>query len=131
MTDCVFCKIVSREIPCHKVWEDEKHLAFLDIHPMREGHTLVVPKAHAAYLFDLNQDAYDSLMRAVKTVAAKLRPAMGVPRIGVAVEGFEVDHAHVHLIPMDHGFAKEDFGRPVSEPNHAALAATVDKIVSA
>lgn len=124
---CIFCKIVAGEIPCHKVWEDEKHLAFLDIHPMREGHTLVVPKEHASELFELEADAYDALMRASKSVASRLKPALNVRRVGVAVEGFEVDHVHVHLVPMNHGFTKDDFGN-AREPDHVALAATVDKI---
>ncbi len=126
--ECIFCRIIAGEIPCYKVWEDEKHLAFLDIHPMREGHTLVIPKAHAPELFALDDAAYDALMRAAKMVAGKLKMALGIPRVGVAVEGFEVDHVHVHLIPMDHGFSKDDFGRPASEPDHAALAATLAKI---
>ncbi|OGL95802.1 hypothetical protein A2348_00215 [Candidatus Uhrbacteria bacterium RIFOXYB12_FULL_58_10] len=129
MDTCIFCKIVAGELPCHRVWEDENHLAFLDIHPMREGHTLVVPKAHASELFEMDAAAYEALMRASRTVASRLKPAMGVPRVGVAVEGFEADHVHVHLVPMDHGFTKDDFGRPRVDPDHAKLATTVDKIV--
>lgn len=127
MDICIFCKIVAGEIPCHKVWEDETHLAFLDIRPIRRGHTLVVTKAHAPYLFDLDGEAYGALMRATKEVAEKLKPALGVPRVGVAVEGFEVDHVHVHLIPMSHGFAPEDFQR-TGESDHAALAEIAAKI---
>lgn len=126
---CLFCKIVAGEIPCHKVWEDAAHLAFLDIHPMRDGHTLVIPKAHASELFEMEDGAYDALMRASKRVAGLLKPAMGVPRVGAAVEGFAVDHAHVHLIPLTHGLEASDFNpTPRPEPDHAALASTAQKI---
>ncbi len=128
MTDCLFCKIVAGDIPCHKVWEDEGHLAFLDIHPMREGHALVVPKTHASYVFEMDTEAYRLLMQAAKTVAGPLKIATGVPRIGVAIEGFEVDHVHVHLIPLDHGLGAADFPRATGEVNHAQLAQVAEKI---
>ncbi len=129
MTDCIFCKIVAGEIPCHKVWEDEQHVAFLDIHPMREGHTLLVPKLHASYLFELDENAYRSLLQAAKTVAGPLKEAMHVPRIGVAVEGFEVDHVHVHLIPLDRGLGAVDFPRTTGDVDHAQLARVSQKII--
>ena len=129
MTDCLFCKIVAGEIPCHKVWEDENHFAFLDISPIREGHTLVIPKAHAPYVFDLNQDAYNALMRAVKTVATKLKQVFAVPRIAVAVEGFAVDHVHVHLVPVTGG-NQLDPCNATKEPDHAALAAALVRILA-
>jgi histidine triad (HIT) family protein len=132
MDSCVFCSIVAGEIPCHRVWEDEGHLAFLDIRPMREGHALVVPKAHAPELFEMDDEAYLRLMGAAKAVAAMLKPAFGVPRVGAAVEGFQVDHVHVHVIPLERGLEAADFTpgmRP--EPDHAALAATLDRIRAA
>lgn len=101
--DCLFCKIIAEEIPCYKVWEDENHLAFLDINPIREGHTLVIPKAHAPYLFDLEDASYQSLLAASKSVAKRLKEVFQVPRIGVAVEGFAVDHVHIHLVPLTAG----------------------------
>lgn len=128
MSDCLFCKIIAGEIPCYKVWEDESHLAFLDIHPIREGHTLVVPKAHASYLFDLDDPAYVDMMRAAKTVAATLKKATGAPRIGVAVEGFSVDHVHVHLAPID-GVGQMDPCNAAKEVDHAALAKVASRIV--
>ena len=127
--DCLFCKIIAGDIPCHKVWEDEKHLAFLDIHPMREGHTLVIPKAHASELFEMEDGAYAELMAASKTVAGVLKAKLDVPRVGAAVEGFAVDHAHVHLIPLTHGLEASDFNpTPRPEPDHVALGLVVDKI---
>lgn len=98
--NCLFCKIAAGEIPCHTVWEDDQYLAFLDINPIREGHTLVVPKAHASYLFEMDDANYQSLMSAAKSIAARLKDVFQVPRIGVAVEGFAVDHVHIHLIPL-------------------------------
>ncbi|TAL51244.1 HIT family protein [Patescibacteria group bacterium] len=100
MSECIFCKIIAGEIPCHKVWEDDDHLAFLDINPIREGHTLVIPKVHASYLFDMNDESYQSLLGAAKQIAIRLKEVFQVPRIGMAVEGFAVDHVHVHLVPL-------------------------------
>jgi histidine triad (HIT) family protein len=127
--DCLFCKIIAGEIPCYKVWESETHLAFLDIHPMREGHALVVPKAHASYVFDLDDPAYVELMRAAKTVATILKRTMSVPRVGVAVEGFSVDHVHVHLVPID-GVGQLDPCNAAKDVDHAALVAALAKIVN-
>jgi histidine triad (HIT) family protein len=127
MNDCLFCKIIAGEIPCYKVWEDGKHIAFLDIRPIAEGHTLVMPKTHAPYLFALPDDAYRALHAAAKTVATILKEKTVMPRVVEVVEGFEVDHVHLHLIPMDRGFVPDDFHR-AGEPDHAALAATLDKI---
>lgn len=127
MSDCLFCKIVAGEIPCHKVWEDERHLAFLDIYPMREGHALVIPKTHAPELFDLDDAAYDRLMRATRTVAKKLRAAMSVPRVGVVVKGFEVDHVHVHLVPISEA-RQLDPCNIAMEVHHDRLAAAAEKI---
>ncbi|MEI6511535.1 MAG: HIT family protein [Candidatus Uhrbacteria bacterium] len=130
MTDCLFCKIIAGEIPCHKIWEDESHLAFLDIFPMRPGHALVIPKTHAPEIFDLDDAAYDSLMRATRVVANRLRAAMSVPRVGVVVKGFEVDHVHVHLVPISEA-RQMDPCKAAKEIDHAALAEVARKIVGA
>lgn len=119
----IFSKIVAGEIPCHRVWEDEHHLAFLDIRPVQPGHTLVVPKREVAYLFDMPADEYDALWRAVRTVEARLRERLGCERVVVCVVGWEVPHVHVHLVPTN---AIEDFPFPgpveVSPEELAALA---------
>ncbi|HSB47476.1 MAG TPA: HIT family protein [Candidatus Bilamarchaeum sp.] len=99
--DCIFCLIAAGTIPASKVWEDKGFIAFLDINPISEGHTLVVPKAHSDYVFELDDEAYDGLFRASKSVAKLLKKSLGVKRVGVIVEGFLVPHAHVHLIPMN------------------------------
>lgn len=95
----IFARIVRGEIPCHKVWEDEKHLAFLDIRPVQPGHTLVIAKADGDYLFDLEPQRYGELMQAVRTVARLLKERTGCQRVVEVVLGYEVPHAHVHLIP--------------------------------
>lgn len=98
----IFEQIIDGEIPSYKVWEDENHYAFLDISPIAPGHTLVIPKKPAQYLFDLEDSEYTNLMRASKLVAKMLKKAFPhVPRIGVIVAGFGVpDHIHIHLIPI-------------------------------
>ncbi|HEX8439731.1 HIT family protein [Archangium sp.] len=99
--DTIFSKIVRGEIPCHKVWEDDRHLAFLDIRPMKPGHTLVIPKVAVDYLFDMDPEAYGALMQAVRTVARLLKERTGCQRVVEIVLGYEVPHAHVHLIPTN------------------------------
>ncbi|MEO0649998.1 MAG: HIT family protein [Planctomycetota bacterium] len=95
----LFERIVAGEIPCRKVWEDDDHLAFLDIAPRVEGHTLVIPKRPTDYLFDLESDAYLSLWSAVRTVEQHLRTRLEAKRVLVYVVGWEVPHVHVHLMP--------------------------------
>lgn len=124
--DCIFCKIVAGQIPCHKVWEDDHHLAFLDINPVQEGHTLVVPKAHAPYLFDLDDTNYQSLLAASKTVATRLKKVFQPPRVGMIVEGFGVDHVHVHLVPIT-GLHQLD-SRHAKPGDHGKLAKLAERI---
>ena len=97
----LFTRIVAGEIPCAKVWENDEFLAFLDIMPVATGHTLVIPKKEVDYLFDLDEATYGRLMQAARTVAIGLKKATGCKRVCVGAFGFEVPHAHVHLIPMD------------------------------
>jgi len=106
MTDCIFCKIVAGQAPCHKVWEDECHLAFLSIFPNTPGFTVVVTKEHApSYVFQLEPERLNALVLAARTVALKIDRALpDVGRTGLIAEGFGVDHAHVKLVPM-HGTA--------------------------
>jgi len=103
MESCLFCKIISGDIPCYKVWEDDQFLAFLDIHPIKEGHTLIIPKIHSPYLFEMNEAEYSAIWNAAKTVSAKLKqvfqPKTG--KIGSIVYGLDVDHTHIHLVPID------------------------------
>lgn len=96
----IFSKIVRGEIPSYKVYEDENFYAFLDINPIQAGHTLVIPKKEVDYIFDLDQETYAGLMAVAKKVAKALKQAVECKRVGVAVLGMEVAHAHVHLIPL-------------------------------
>ncbi len=97
----IFTKIINGEIPCYKIAEDEKYFAFLDINPLRAGHTLVVPKRETDYIFDLDDDHLAGLILFSKKVAAAIKSVIPCNRIGVAILGIEVPHTHVHLIPMD------------------------------
>jgi len=97
----IFTRIVHGEIPSHRVYEDDRHYAFLDINPIRPGHTLVIPKREVGYLFDLEPDELADLWKAAQTVAHALKRATGCARIVTMVVGYEVPHAHIHLIPTD------------------------------
>ena len=101
MKPSIFTKIISGEIPCYKIYEDERTFAFLNIRAQQPGHVLVVPKAQVDHLEDLEDEDYEALMKTVKKLMIHMRAELGSERIGVRVEGFEIDHAHVHLIPLD------------------------------
>jgi len=104
MNDCVFCKIVAGEIPCHRIWEDESHLAFLSIFPNTDGFSVVIPKVHySSYAFDLDDEVLSGLILAAKRVGKLIdRNLPGVGRTGLILEGFGVNHVHAKLFPM-HG----------------------------
>jgi histidine triad (HIT) family protein len=97
----IFSKIVNGEIPCYKVAEDDRYLAFLDIFPLVAGHILVIPKVETDYLFDLDDNNFGGLMLFSKRVALALKKAVPCKKVGVAVLGLEVPHAHIHLIPLN------------------------------
>lgn len=113
MTTCLFCSFVSGEIPCHRVWEDERYLAFLTIFPNTPGFTVVIPKAHRrSYAFDLPDDEFISLVAAAKTVGKLIDRAFeDVGRTAMVFEGFGIDHVHAKLIPL-HGTRMEEW-RPI------------------
>ncbi len=98
----IFSKIIDKEIPCHLVAEEKHAIAFMDINPIALGHTLVVPKIEIDYLFDLNSESYHNLWAFSRLVASGLKKTIPCQRIGVSVVGFEVPHAHIHLIPLNH-----------------------------
>ena len=98
----IFTKIVQGEIPCYKVAEDENYLAFLDIFPLKRGHVLVIPKKEVDYLFDLDTETYNGLWAFAHKVAKAVEKAIPCKRIGIAVLGMEVPHAHIHLVPLHH-----------------------------
>jgi histidine triad (HIT) family protein len=125
--DSLFTKIIKGEIPCHKVYEDDRVIAFLDIHPQQPGHTLVVPKEQIDLIWDLPDDVYTNLWLTAQKIAKHMGPIMG-RRIGVHVEGIGVPHAHIHLVPFS---TTEEFLRHPdmsAEPDHAALAEIAKKL---
>lgn len=107
----IFSKIIAGEIPSYKVAEDENYFAFLDINPLTEGHTLVVPKREVDYVFDLSPEELAGMMVFAQKVAKRIGTVMPCKRVGVAVIGLDVPHAHVHLVPINEG-GDLDFGRP-------------------
>lgn len=124
----VFSKIILGEIPSYIIAEDDDHLAFLDINPLAVGHTLVIPKKETDYLFDIDTDEYSNLWLFAKEVAKKLEKSIECERIGVAVIGLEVAHAHIHLIPINRvedinfskaklNFSKEEFKELLNKIN--------------
>ncbi|MGB4080195.1 MAG: HIT family protein, partial [Bacteroidia bacterium] len=107
----VFEKIVAGDIPCYKVAETDKFLAFLDVSPVKEGHVLVIPKVAVDYIFDLEDDVYSRLALFAKKVARAIDASIPCERVGVAVVGLEVPHAHIHLIPI-HDAGDVSFANP-------------------
>ena len=107
----IFSKIVAGEIPCYKIAENQDYVAFLDVFPLKKGHTLVIPKKACDYIFDLDSDSYIGLMAFSKRVADAIKKSIPSKRISIHVIGLEVPHAHVHLIPInnmnDCNFANE------------------------
>jgi histidine triad (HIT) family protein len=97
----IFSKIIAGEIPCYKIAEDERYFAFLDISPLAKGHTLVIPKQEVDYIFDLDDDTLAGLHLFSKKVALALKKTVPCVRIGTAVLGMEVPHAHIHLVPLN------------------------------
>lgn len=123
----IFTRIVHGEIPCHKVAEDDHFLAFLDIAPLRMGHTLVIPKLEVDRFFDLPTDLLREIMPFSQTVAARIQQVISCDRVGVSVIGLEVPHAHVHLIPLDR-MSDMDFTRPKLAPKPEELAALAARL---
>jgi histidine triad (HIT) family protein len=107
----VFSKIVNGEIPCYKIAENEAFLAFLDITPLRKGHTLVIPKKETDYIFDIDDQQLAEFIQFAKVVANKIKAAIPCKKVGMTVIGLEVPHAHIHLIPMN-TIADMDFSQP-------------------
>jgi histidine triad (HIT) family protein len=99
----IFTLIINGDIPSHKIYEDDQVLAFLEIHPIMQGHTLVVPKKQIDHIWDLDEDDHEYLWSVTKKIGTHIREVMGSPRVGITVEGFGVPHAHIHLMPIYHG----------------------------
>lgn len=123
----IFSKIVSGELPSYKVAEDDHYLAFLDIQPLAEGHVLVIPKKETDYIFDIEDQEYAGLWKFAKKVAHGLGKAIPCKRVGIAVIGLEVPHAHIHLVPLQ-AVSDIDFSRPKLKFTENELTATAEKI---
>jgi len=126
----IFSKIIAGEIPSYRIHEDERYYAFLDINPLAEGHTLVIPKVETDYLFDLEDDLLADMMVFAKKVALAIDQTMECKRVGVAVLGLEVPHAHIHLIPINDLFDIE-FSKPKLKFSDEQFRATAGKILAA
>ncbi len=125
----IFSRIIAGEIPSYKVAEDERHYAFLDINPMAEGHTLVVPKHEVDYIFSLSAEEYAALQLFAKRVAAAVEKAVPCKRIATAVIGLEVPHAHIHLVPINKE-ADMDFRAPKLQLSPERMAEIAEAIAS-
>lgn len=130
MSDSVFTKIIKGEIPSHKIYEDDKTLAFMDINPAQPGHVVVIPKTQVDFVWDLDQEDYQALMATVQKVGRRLREAFpDKERIGIQVEGLGMkDHAHVNVIPFS---TVEEFRHIPDEnhkPDHESLAKMAEKL---
>ena len=123
----IFSKIVAGDIPCHRIAENDEFLAFLDINPLAEGHTLVIPKTEVDYFFDLDAGLLSRINLFAQDVAQKIEAAIPCKRVGVAVIGLEVPHAHMHLIPLQN-IADINFERPKLTFTADELAATAERI---
>lgn len=128
----IFTKIINGELPSYKIAEDDKCYAFLDISPLAEGHTLVVPKQEVDYIFDIDNELYTHLHLFAKKVAKAIKQAVPCEKVGMAVIGLDVRHAHIHLVPLkavgDLNFAKEKLSLPAEQMKAIAekIAAKVE-----
>ena len=123
----IFTKIVNREIPAHIVAEDDDHLAFLDINPLVMGHSLVIPKQEIDYIYDLSDEQLMNINLFAKKVARAIEKTVSCNRIGIAVIGLEVPHAHIHLIPIN-SMDDMNFSRPKLNPTQNELANMAEAI---
>jgi histidine triad (HIT) family protein len=125
----IFSKIISGEIPCHKVAENDQFLAFLDIMPLRKGHVLVIPKHEVDYIFDLEDDVLGDMMTFAKGISKKIREEFPCRKVGIAVIGLEVPHAHIHLIPIN-TMKDMDFSQPKLQLSQEELSDIAGRLKS-
>lgn len=124
----IFTRIIEGEIPCYKIAEDDRFFAFLDINPLAKGHTLVVPKVEVDYLFDLEEDLLGDMMKFAKKVAVAIDKTMECKRVGVAVLGLEVPHAHIHLCPINDLY-DIDFSKPKLKLSEEEFVGVQERII--
>jgi histidine triad (HIT) family protein len=123
----IFSKIVSGEIPCHKIYEDDHHLAFLDIMPLVMGHVLCIPKKEVDYIYDLSPVELSALWAFTQPIANAVKQAISCKRVGIAVIGLEVPHAHIHLVPLNH-VGDINFTQPKLTPTQEELAIIAEEV---
>ncbi len=128
MEDSIFTKIIKGEIPCHKVYEDEHTIAFLDIHPVQPGHTLVVPKVQVDHFEDLDDAHYQAVWATVKKVSRAQKATYSPNRIGLQVIGLDVPHAHIHVYPFNTLSDFRNMPDMNAEPDHNELAKNAENI---
>ncbi|MEO9884579.1 MAG: HIT family protein [Balneola sp.] len=127
----IFSKIIKGEVPCYKIAENDNYFSFLDINPIAEGHTLVVPKKEVDYVFDLDEEALSGLMSFSKKIARAIDSSLGTIRTGIIVEGLEVPHAHIHLVPIYFEGQPMSLGRKteISEQRMKEISELINKAV--
>ena len=126
--NCLFCDFITGEKDFFKIWENDHFLAFLDINPINPGHTLLVPKKHYSDIFEMDQDTYVDIFEVARLLANKIKKTLDAPRVGLAIEGFGVDHVHIHLVPVYGGNElNPERAKPASSED---LKIMQDKLVS-
>lgn len=123
----IFTQIINGELPSYKVYEDDRTLAFLNIYPNTSGHTLVIPKVEVDKLYDLSDEDYEAVMRTVKKVAQRIQDVMQPARVGIQVQGFEVPHAHVHVLPIESP-ADLNTDHKIEQPDDAGFRSVAEKL---
>lgn len=126
----IFTKIINKELPAYIVAENDRFLAFLDIMPLKKGHVLVIPKEEVDYIFDVEDELLGEMMVFAKSVAVKIKKVVPCKRVGVAVIGLEVPHAHIHLVPID-GIGDINFSNPKLQVEKAEMERIAEQIKNA
>lgn len=128
MEPSIFTRIINGEIPCHRIYEDDRTIAFLDIHPAQPGHTLVVTKRQVEDFTELNKEEFEYVSGVAQKLAQNMQTILGSHRIVFKLEGFDVPHVHIHLIPCESEGDSYRAGRELEEPDHDALDAMAQKL---
>lgn len=127
--DSIFTKIINREIPSYIIEENENFIAFLDVFPLAKGHTLVIPKKQVDYIFDIEDNTYTELWKFAKKISVKVEKAIKCERIGIAVIGLEVPHAHIHLLPLN-SVQDINFSKPKLQLSENEMKEILQKIIA-
>ena len=127
MADCIACKLISGELPSYKVYEDDKTLAFLEIHPITEGHVVIASKQHVEDIWGLDDETYQHVLMVGRNIAHKIKAIFDPARVGVIVEGMEFAHAHFKVFPINSGMKEPLNDQVIDDINHDALKDTFEK----